>query len=170
MLRVNRSERHVPPATGYLLLDIAGNLDRVSSSNHPPMPPGMPPDPFDDDFMAEVASESGMFEDEDEVFEPLSDQERALLEQDLADLLEFETALAPRGVKGIVIDCVDCQEMHYFDWNILRERMEQMLGDGSIPTHEPAMDPNPDFYVTWDYCLGFLDGLEAPRRVRRGLF
>ncbi|HJE91355.1 MAG TPA: DUF5319 domain-containing protein [Dietzia timorensis] len=142
----------------------------MSSSNHPPMPPGMPPDPFDDDFMAEVASESGMFEDEDEVFEPLSDQERALLEQDLADLLEFETALAPRGVKGIVIDCVDCQEMHYFDWNILRERMEQMLGDGSIPTHEPAMDPNPDFYVTWDYCLGFLDGLEAPRRVRRGLF
>ena len=134
------------------------------------MPPGMPPDPFDDDFMAEVASESGMFEDEDEVFEPLSDQERTLLEQDLADLLEFETALAPRGVKGIVIDCVDCQEMHYFDWNILRERMEQMLGDGSIPTHEPAMDPNPDFYVTWDYCLGFLDGLEAPRRVRRGLF
>lgn len=134
------------------------------------MPPGMPPDPFDDDFMAEVTADSSVFDDDTEEFEPLSESERELLEQDLVDLAEFESALAPRGIRGIVVDCVDCQELHYFDWSILRERMEQMLGDGSIPTHEPAADPNPDDYVTWDYCLGFLDGLEAPRRVRRGLF
>ena len=132
-------------------------------------PPGMPPDPFSDDFVQDLTAEAGIFDDSD-MFEPLSDEERRLIEQDLQDLREFENALRPRGIRGIVVDCEDCKEFHYFDWTILRERMIQMLGDGSIPTHEPAHNPNPEEYVTWDYCAGYLDGLEAPRRLRRGMF
>ena len=29
--------------------------------------------------------------------------------------------------------------------------------DGTVRPHEPAYDPEPDAYVTWDYCRGYAD-------------
>ena len=33
----------------------------------------------------------------------------------------------------------------------------QLLVDGTVRPHEPAYDPEPDSYVTWDYCRGYAD-------------
>jgi hypothetical protein len=35
------------------------------------------------------------------------------------------------------------------------------LHQGESPIHEPAFDPDPDEYVSWDYARGFLDGYES---------
>ena len=32
-----------------------------------------------------------------------------------------------------------------------------VLVDGTVRPHEPAYDPEPDAYVTWDYCRGYAD-------------
>ena len=32
---------------------------------------------------------------------------------------------------------------------------------GESPVHEPAFDPDPNDYVSWDYARGFLDGYES---------
>ena len=32
-----------------------------------------------------------------------------------------------------------------------------LLVDGTVRPHEPAFDPEPDAYVTWDYCRGYAD-------------
>ena len=32
-----------------------------------------------------------------------------------------------------------------------------LLAEGSVRRHEPAYDPDPEAYVTWDYCRGYAD-------------
>ena len=41
---------------------------------------------------------------------PLTIEERAGVLDDLAELEVFRTLLEPTGVKGIVVDCPDCEE------------------------------------------------------------
>jgi hypothetical protein len=125
--------------------------------------------------------------DEDSEFEPIDDEERAALLEDLTDLAEFRESLEPRGFRGVVIPCPDCEEDHYFGWSLLRENLEHILERGEPRVHEPAFEPEVDRYVTWDYARGFVDGLlegerettplrggwtspvEAARRLRRAL-
>jgi Family of unknown function (DUF5319) len=125
--------------------------------------------------------------DEENEFEPIDDEERAALLEDLADLAEFREALEPRGFRGVVIPCPDCEEDHFFGWSLLRENLEHILERGEPRVHEPAFEPEVDRYVTWDYARGFVDGLlegerettplrdgwtspvEAARRLRRAL-
>jgi hypothetical protein len=115
-------------------------------------PPGLPPDPFagdpSDPSAALDAIEPGI---------PLDDSERMAVEEDLADLEVYETLLAQRGVRGLVVMCEDCREDHYHDWEMLRANLLQLLLDGTVRPHEPAVDPRPDDYVTWDYCRGYAD-------------
>ena len=40
---------------------------------------------------------------------------------------------------------------------MLRANLIQLLIDGTVRPHEPAVDPRPDAYVTWDYCRGYAD-------------
>ena len=40
---------------------------------------------------------------------------------------------------------------------MLRANLLQLLIDGTVRPHEPAYDPEPDSYVTWDYCRGYAD-------------
>jgi hypothetical protein len=119
--------------------------------------------------------------------EPIDDEERAALLDDLADLAEFRSALEQRGFLGVVISCPDCEEDHYFGWSLLRENLEHILEHGEPRVHEPAFEPDVDRYVTWDYGKGFVDGVleaenetgtlrdgwtsptEAARRIRRAL-
>jgi hypothetical protein len=91
----------------------------------------------------------------------IDEDERELLRQDLDDVEALKHLLAPRGLKGVIFYCPDCEEDHYLTWDLLRGNLSQLLEQGDSPVHEPAFDPDPDEYVTWDYARGFLDGYET---------
>ena len=119
---------------------------------HDPFPAGMPPDPFADDPSDPAAALDAM-----EPAVPLDDAEREAVREDLIDLELYERLLGPRGVRGLVVICEDCREDHFHDWDMLRASLQQLLVDGSVRPHEPAVDPHPEDYVSWDYCRGFAD-------------
>jgi hypothetical protein len=91
--------------------------------------------------------------------EPLSPQDREDVLVDLEDLEVFQTLLEPRGVRGLVVACDECEAPHYFAWDLLRQNLRQLLDVGRIRPHEPAFDPDPAKYVAWDYAQGFVDGV-----------
>lgn len=100
--------------------------------------------------------------------EPLADDERAELEQDLLDVQVLKELLGPRGLKGVVFFCPDCDEDHYLTWDLLAGNLQQLLQAGESPVHEPAFEPDPDEYVGWDYARGFLDGYETYEEEEAG--
>jgi hypothetical protein len=123
----------------------------------------LPPDPFagDPNDPAKVLGEPV-----EEPAQPVSADERTELSADLADLAVYEALLSPRGIRGVVVDCAECQDPHYHDWALLRASLEQLLNDGRMRPHEPAFDPNPADYVSWEYCKGFADGATATETAR----
>jgi hypothetical protein len=123
----------------------------------------LPPDPFADD-PDDPAKALGEPEEPDP--EPITEDERAELTADLADLAVYERLLRPRGIRGVVVECAECQLPHYHDWALLRASLEQLLRDGRMRPHEPAFDPNPADYVSWEYCKGFADGATAREKAR----
>jgi Family of unknown function (DUF5319) len=114
-----------------------------------------PLDPFRDD----PADPSTDLDETDEALDPLTEDERHDVEEDLADLETFQALLTPAGIRGLVIDCDDCREPHYFDWALLRANLRHLLDSGRPRVHEPAYDPDPDHYVTWEYARGYSDGV-----------
>jgi len=93
---------------------------------------------------------------------PLTAQEREEVVSDLSDLEVFRTLLEPRGTRGLVVDCEDCEEPHYFDWALLMGNLRHLLEHGTTRVHEPAFEPDESSYVSWDYAQGYCDGvLEA---------
>ncbi|WP_091457810.1 DUF5319 domain-containing protein [Actinokineospora iranica] len=118
----------------------------------------MPPDPFagDPDDPARALDEPA-----EETEPPMTLEEREELLGDLSDLAVYQALLEPRGVRGIVVDCGECQEPHYHDWALLAASLEQLLNDGRMRPHEPAFDPDPSSYVSWEYCRGYADGVTA---------
>ncbi|MEK0372728.1 DUF5319 domain-containing protein [Corynebacterium mastitidis] len=116
----------------------------------------MPLDPFADD-----PNDPASFLDAEEPVEPLSEEERRGIERDLDLVREFKAALGPRGILGIFFFCEDCEENHYFSWDILAANMKATLENTLSPVHEPGAAPNVDAYVPWDYALGYLDGLRG---------
>ncbi|MBA4504158.1 DUF5319 domain-containing protein [Corynebacterium sanguinis] len=116
----------------------------------------MPLDPFKDD-----PNDPASFIEDDEVVEPLTDEERVHIIRDLAQVREFKDVLRPRGILGIYFLCEDCEEMHYYDWEIMEQNMLATLNGELPPVHEPSAQPNVEAYVPWDYALGYLDGLDA---------
>ncbi len=93
--------------------------------------------------------------------EPLDEEERELLKQDLVDVQVLKELLGPKGIKGTEFYCPDCEEDHYLTWDLLAGNLEEILHGGESPVHEPAFEPDPDEYVKWDYARGFLDGYES---------
>ncbi|ETZ96525.1 hypothetical protein I545_6957 [Mycobacterium kansasii 662] len=68
-----------------------------------------------------------------------------------------------------MVCCDECQQDHYHDWDMLRANLLQLLDRRHRPRpHEPAYDPEPDAYVTWDYCRGYADASLKRSDVRRG--
>jgi hypothetical protein len=98
--------------------------------------------------------------DPEEPPDPLSDDERQDVIDDLENLELYQTLLEPSGVRGLVVDCEDCREPHYFDWELLRANLQHLLDDGRPRVHEPAFNPNPGHYVSWDYARGYADGVQ----------
>ena len=115
-----------------------------------------PLDPFAGD-PDDPARELAALDDQDEVRTPLLPDEREGVLGDLQDLEVFEALLAPRGVRGLVVDCQDCTEVHYFAWELLRGNLRSLLDAGTTRVHEPAWSPEPEHYVSWDYARGFAD-------------
>ena len=71
-------------------------------------------------------------------------EERAGVLDDLAELEVFRTLLEPTGIKGIVVDCPDCDEEHHVDWALMQANLRQLLEEGQTGRHEPPSDPDPD--------------------------
>ncbi len=120
-------------------------------------PPAEPVDPFQgdpDDPSHELAALDG---DEELPGPPLSAEEREDVLEDLEDLEVFEVLLTPRGVRGLVVDCEECREPHYFGWDLLRGNLRHLLDQGTTRVHEPAFSPDPADYVSWDYARGYAD-------------
>ena len=93
--------------------------------------------------------------------QPLDPEEREALRQDLLDVQVLREVLGSKGIKGTVFYCPDCDEDHFLTWELLSGNLEELLEQGESPVHEPAFDPDPDEYVSWDYARGFLDGYES---------
>lgn len=122
----------------------------------------LPPDPFAGDPDDPARSLGALDEPGGgDVAEPLDDEEREELVADLTDLAVYEALLAPRGVRGIVVDCADCSREHFHDWELLRASLQHLLDAGTVRPHEPAFSPDPAAYVSWDYCRGFTDAVLA---------
>ena len=105
--------------------------------------------------------DAGMDEQVPEEEQPLGDDEREALEQDLLDVQVLKEILGSKGIKGVVFYCPDCDEDHYLAWDLLAGNLKELLNAGESPVHEPAFNPDPDDYVSWDYARGFLDGYES---------
>ena len=116
----------------------------------------MPRDPFADD-----PNDPASFIEDDEAPAPLTPEEREAVLRDLAQTREFKLVLEPRGILGITFICEDCDEMHFYDWDIMINNMIAILNSQLPPVHEPSAQPNFQAYVPWDYALGYLDGLDA---------
>jgi hypothetical protein len=122
--------------------------------------PHEPLDPFAGDPADPAAHLPLPMEDDDEP--PLSAQEHEDLIADLADLEGFRALLEPRDVLGIVIECEDCGERHYMDWDLVVGNLRSLLTIGRTRVHEPAYAPDPTRYVGLEYARGYADGvLEA---------
>jgi hypothetical protein len=124
----------------------------------------LPPDPFAED--PEDPAKAMAEPEEDHEHPEMGDEERAELVGDLSDLAVYQALLEPSGVRGIVVDCGECEEPHFHDWALLRASLEQLLNDGRMRPHEPAYDPDPSSYVTWEYCRGYADGVTATEDAR----
>ncbi|MET8004900.1 DUF5319 family protein [Nonomuraea glycinis] len=114
----------------------------------------VPRDPFADD-PDDPSSAMGELDDA----EPLTAAERDEAITDLADVEVFRSLLEPQGVLGLVLDCPECGEQHFFDWDLLRGNLRQMIELGRPQVHEPAYFPDPDEYVSWEYARGYVDGV-----------
>ncbi|HEY3262188.1 MAG TPA: DUF5319 domain-containing protein [Pseudonocardiaceae bacterium] len=117
----------------------------------------MPPDPFASDPL----DPSMALDELDDPVEQLDDGERADVLADLTDLAVYRALLEPRGIRGIVVDCGDCDEPHYHEWELLQESLRQLLQEGRVRPHEPACDPDSSLYVSWEYCRGYADAMLA---------
>lgn len=91
--------------------------------------------------------------------EPLDEQELALVAQDLVDLSEFRATFEPEGLHGVAVWCQDCDEEHYYGWDILEANLTSLMETGETPVHEPPYLPEPSRYVAWDYARGYVDAL-----------
>lgn len=110
--------------------------------------------------MGQEEEHDDFFDDFDD-FEDIDEDEKEALQRDLLDVRTLKRVLGSRGIKGVVVFCPDCEIDHFLGWDLLAGNLEQMLDEGDPPVHEPAWDPNPNEYVTWDYARGFLDGFET---------
>ena len=93
--------------------------------------------------------------------EPIGDDEREALQQDLVDVQVLKEILGGKDIKGVVFYCPDCDDDHYLAWDLLAGNLQELLNAGESPVHEPAFEPDPNDYVSWDYARGFLDGYES---------
>lgn len=126
-----------------------------------------PLDPFSGD-PADPAAELGDPMGNEEALEPLTPEAREDVLADLAELEVYQALLEQQDVRGLVVDCADCGESHYFGWALLRGNLRQLLDAGQTTVHEPAYDPDPTHYVSWEYARGYADGIQDAEAAHDG--
>jgi hypothetical protein len=104
--------------------------------------------------------------DDIEPARPLSGDELDDVRADLAELAEFRAVLDPVGIHGIVVECADCGEQHFFGWDLMVANLQALLGEGRTHVHEPAFAPDSEAYVSWDYARGYTDAVNALTKRR----
>ena len=87
-----------------------------------------PIDPFNGDPADPAAGLDDLTEDAEQ--DPLTEAERQDVLEDLSDLEIYQALLSPTGIRGLVIECEDCHEPHYFDWDLLRGNLRHLLSNG----------------------------------------
>jgi Family of unknown function (DUF5319) len=118
-----------------------------------------------DPFLGDPDDPAALLDDVEPV-QPLSEQELADVRADLAELDEFRTVLDPVGVQGIIVECGDCGEQHYFSWELMAANLQALVTEGRTHVHEPAFAPNSESYVSWDYARGYTDAANALSKRR----
>ena len=121
-----------------------------------------PIDPFRGD-PADPAAELDRLAD-DGLVDPLSEAERQDVLEDLADLEIYQALLSPIGIRGLVIECDECREPHYFDWDLLRGNLRQLLDSGMPAGARAGLQPRPGALCE----LGLRPGL-LRRRARHAV-
>ncbi|MDO5077093.1 DUF5319 domain-containing protein [Corynebacterium sp.] len=116
----------------------------------------MPPDPFADD-----PNDPALFLESDDPDPPLTPAERIAMTHDLELIHEFRRVLEPNGIKGICFFCDDCEDNHYYDWDIMTAELQATLNGQVSAVHEPSAHPMVTAYVPWAYCAGYLDGMDS---------
>lgn len=119
-----------------------------------------------DPFLNDPEDPAALLDDYEPVA-PLSDDERADVLADLAELAQFRATLARHGIHGIAVDCADCGEQHFFGWDLMAANLRALLGEGRTHVHEPAYAPDHDAYVSWDYARGYTDAVNALTNIDR---
>ncbi|MDT7703911.1 MAG: hypothetical protein QOJ30_6236, partial [Pseudonocardiales bacterium] len=89
----------------------------------------LPPDPFAGDPQDPALS---LDDERGDEHEELGPDEQEEVRADLADLAVYQALLEHRGVRGIVVDCGDCGEQHFHEWNLLRASLQQLLEEGHM--------------------------------------
>src|SRR4051812_9245100 len=135
-----------------------GRCEQRSGSDAAAYGGGVADDAPLDPFAGDPADPAAALAD-DEQLEPLTVEEREDVLADLEDLEIFQALLEPRAVRGLVVDCQDCEEPPYFEWDLLRGNLKRLLDQGQPHVHEPAFQPDPTEYVSWDYARGFSDAI-----------
>ena len=125
-----------------------------------PGPGGMPADGPLDPFLDDPNDPASLL-DELDPGHPLSAGEIDDVRSDLAELAEFRRTLDPVGIRGIIVDCADCGEQHFFGWDLMVANLQALLGQGHTHVHEPAFAPDPEAFVSWDYARGYTDAMNA---------
>ena len=110
----------------------------------------------------------GFMDEPEPIQEPLGEDEREALQQDLVDVQVLKEILGTKGIRGVVFYCPDCDEDHYLAWDLLAGNLQELLSAGESPVHEPAFEPDPNDYVSWDFARGFLDGYESFEQEEMG--
>lgn len=118
-----------------------------------------------DPFLGDPDDPAGLLDDV-EPPQPLSDDEVADVRADLAELTEFRAVLDPIGVRGIIVECADCGEHHFFGWDLMAANLLALLGEGRTHVHEPAYAPDAECYVSWDYARGYADAVNTLSKRR----
>ena len=62
---------------------------------------------------------------------------------DIEDLDVFQALLAPRGLRGIVVECLDCGESHFFGWDLMRSNLRHLLDVGQHACARARLQPGP---------------------------
>lgn len=124
----------------------------------------MPRDPFegDPDDPASLLDPVDSVEE----FPPLSEEERVEVSEDLTAVRAFRAAMAPDGFLGVCMTCDDCQEMHFYTWDVLEGHYLTLLQGKESPVHEPEYAPDVERYVPWEYCAGYTDAKMRGRTSR----
>lgn len=118
----------------------------------------LPPDPFADD-PNDPAQEMGELHAPD----PVTEQERAELQEYLLAVEHFRARMTPHGFAGLRTWCPDCEEEHLDSWEAILTNCRAALAGESPIYAEPNLNATEEQFCSEDYARGFCLGYRRGR-------